>query len=45
MRQKLNQGCRHKASTGAMVSMYANNGETGVISPADFDWFQYQGDE
>ena len=23
--------------------MYANNGETGAIAPADFDWFRYQG--
>jgi xylan 1,4-beta-xylosidase len=37
--------CRHKAFTGTMVGMYANNGETGAILSADFDWFRYQEDE
>ena len=37
--------CRHKAFTGTMVGMYANNGQTGAILPADFDWFQYQGNK
>lgn len=37
--------CRHKAFTGTMVGIYANNSESGVICPADFDWFEYKGHE
>lgn len=43
--QDLPRMCRHKAFTGTMVGIYANNGGSGVVSPADFDWFEYQAHE